>query len=215
MEATVTQIPVYGDTLGKHNFETKERSGLPKSYLKELDSIVNFRELKSNSGVFVDVGGGTGELSSEIATQFGVKAVTIERSPYGLVVANNNGAIGESENMPVKNEVADTVHAKDLIEHLSDEKLAKFSDEVKRILKVDGKLIITEKDYYTRFPFYQKPEVSVEFNGKQWNEKILPREDYQKTYSRLKAKYGDGLTVVFLIFLEHQKISNKNLKILV
>jgi SAM-dependent methyltransferase len=188
-------IPRYGvDALGRHNYSQESESGLPKSYAELISQKVKGRVGKTE-GIFLDVGGGTGELSKYIAKGLQVKSVVLDYSPVGLAGNRPEGAVSDARHLPIADREVGVLHTKDMVEHLDDAGLASFISEASRVLKADGTLIITEKDYYPGFPFFQKPHVIVESDGKTGHEDFKPGESYAEAVSRIKSNLGDSTRV--------------------
>lgn len=186
------EVPKYGmGDLGTHDYKDKNVSGLPESYAVLIEDVVS-SEIGKTGGIFLDVGGGTGELAKRIEENNGLKTLSMDLSILGVIENNNKGLVADARRIPLVDNVAGIVHAKDVVEHFDDQDLATFTSEVKRVLVAGGKLIITEKNYYTNFPFFQKPEIYLSINSVKKIEKILEGENYSQTVKRLKEKYDSS-----------------------
>lgn len=83
-DIAATELPVYGmPDSGTHKYINRERSGLPESYTLLIKRFVE-DEAKENGGIFVDVAGGTGELSRKIEDETGIKSISVDYSPMGM-----------------------------------------------------------------------------------------------------------------------------------
>ena len=128
----------------------------------------------------MDVGGGTGALAKTVEEKTGIKALSMDYSPVGMVENDNTGIVADARRIPLIDHVAGIIHIKDVIEHLDDESLATFVSEAKRVLVSGGKLVITDKDYYTGFPFFDRSDVEIKVGDKKLTKRILNSESYPK-----------------------------------
>lgn len=181
----------YGSEGSVHNYSNEKLSALPESYGKLISSLVP-NELKTNKGVFVDVGAGTGELAIKMEEN-GMAAIPLDYSQVGMAERGVKGVVASADSLPLKDNVADIIHSKDMIEHLDSQEFNQFIEESKRVLNENGKLIITEKKYYTGFPFNQKPWVNIENKGKRTEEEIKVNEKSADALERINKKYNDGI----------------------
>jgi SAM-dependent methyltransferase len=188
-------MPRYGiDALGRHNYSEVSTSGLPGSYAELISQKIRSRVGKTE-GIFLDVGGGTGELSKYISDGLRVKSVTLDYSPVGLSESKTEGVVADARHLPIEDRTVGVLHTKDMVEHLDDAGIALFISEATRVLRPDGTLIISEKDYYTGFPFFQKPRILVELGGKTGHVDFKPGENYEQAVVRIKKEFGDATRV--------------------
>jgi 2-polyprenyl-3-methyl-5-hydroxy-6-metoxy-1,4-benzoquinol methylase len=93
----------------------------------------------------VDLGCGVGEFS-EILLKKGANVVSIDGNKYKLNKLNNFFQIDiEHEKIPVEDNSQDVVISTDVIEHLWNTEF--FLNEIKRIVKKNGVIIITTPNY--------------------------------------------------------------------
>ena len=152
------------------NIHTKT-SNYSKIDKQEAYQSNNFIDLKSNclkyfldSEIIVDVGSGDGN-STLLALQNNAKFIyLVDNDERSLIKASKRKISGsiccftESSQIPLKDNSVDTVFTLFMVEHLTDISYSFFLKEVKRILKLDGKLIIG-----TDTPVYDKYIRNLEF----------------------------------------------------
>ena len=103
------------------------------------------RHLKLKKGDrLLDVGGGTGILSSKISQE----AIIVDESVEMLKKARENGlkylVRGVAEYLPFKSRSIDKIMCTDALHHFTDPKMA--LKEMQRVLKDDGVIVIEELD---------------------------------------------------------------------
>jgi SAM-dependent methyltransferase len=188
-------IPRYGiEASEPHTYSDKERSGLPESYAKLILEIVS-KGFQIEEGIFVDVGGGIGELAKKIEQESKIKSLAFDYSPVGMMENNVRGVVANATSFPLPNKVAVIVHAKDIVDHFDDDQLTTFIGETKRVLINRGKLVITTRNYDTGFPFFYKNSVSFQVEGVSQTETLLEGEKYPEVAARLMAIHGRDTVV--------------------
>jgi ubiquinone/menaquinone biosynthesis C-methylase UbiE len=118
------------------------------------ESVVKATELDSN-GTAVDVGCGTGFLTKQLAThtQGRCKIIGVDLSPSMLEVAKENVAklgllesvefrVGDAENLPVEDDVADAVVGNMVLHHCPTPKRA--IAEMTRVVRPGGKVVFAD-----------------------------------------------------------------------
>ena len=193
------EMPRYGENnLDTHEYSNKKLSGLPESYKCMMLNLVS-EQVKKSGGIFIDIGGGKGELAKQIEENTGIKSIAVDYSSVGLMENNSAGVVGKASVLPIVKEIAGILHIKDVIEHFNDRHFVLFINEAKRLLVKEGQLVITEKDY---FPSTQKPWVSVFLNGTKLDnrEPISFTEEYPEIVTRLKHKYTEEVKAGILYY---------------
>jgi ubiquinone/menaquinone biosynthesis C-methylase UbiE len=183
--------PEYGDkAAGTPEYRDKRLSGVPESYLSIIEEVAT-QNVKEGGGVFLDVGGGTGDLSEKIEERIGLRGLSLDYSHFGFEQRGRSGAVADAERLPVASGSVKIAHLKDVIVHFDNPKLVAVIGEIERVLGSDGKLIITDRDFG---PHSQKKRsVSVENIDTSWVEKLLPGETLLQAGERLVRTYNSGL----------------------
>ena len=100
----------------------------------------------SRSGLVVDLGGGTGRFSGELARWTGGEVVTVEAAVAMAVRARRKAmpgvtvAVGRAEAIPLRDRSADAVWMSQVVHHLDD--LDAAARELRRVLRPGGRLLI-------------------------------------------------------------------------
>lgn len=119
------------------------------SLRKRLKMPILRKALKlKQDDIFLDIGCGAGyfsaELSKKVKKVYGLdySKTNIEavKKRYGYI-KNIDFVLGDATNMPFKNNSFDVILATEIIEHIQDDN--KFVKECHRVLKKNGRLIIT------------------------------------------------------------------------
>jgi ubiquinone/menaquinone biosynthesis C-methylase UbiE len=164
--------------------------------------------------VVLDIASGEGYGSAILAKSadkvFGIdvdaEVVKYAREKYSGV-GNIEFLIGRAENIPLPDHSIDIVVSYETIEHLDQPTQEKFLQEVKRILKKDGKLVISTPDkanYSDRYEytnkFHLKEFTSEEFLG------------FLKNYFGHVIPYVQGYEIVSAITeIEPEKVNRLNI----
>jgi len=132
------------------------------------------RKALSREDRLLDVGGFDGAISHRLTQLMNSLSVTVlDIDLGGLRISQQfglNAVCGSVDHFPVREKSFDTVLCLDLIEHIEDEE--RLMREIQRILKVNGKLILsTPKSDGITFPFLNQNEIRrINF---QWGHKRL------------------------------------------
>lgn len=182
------------------NFETKyEKIGTNYNLTRSADKFITekiYSFIKPNIyGLNLDLGCGTGNYTIALSEK-GINFIGIEPSKKMLDIAklkskNIEWRMGSAENIPVGNETIENIIATLTIHHWSN--LEKATEEIFRVMKPDGKLIIFTscptqmKNYWLNYYFPkmmgksmdQMPNIdSIEKILKDHKFQILKRENY-------------------------------------
>lgn len=197
---------------GTHNYLKRDFSGLPQSYADLISNIAVELKIQEHGGIFLDVGGGTGQLTSAVKDRIGVKGFSIDCSSFGMIESGNKGVVAEAGKISLPNGVVSIVHIKDVIEHLDDQRLYRFVSEARRVLTNEGRVVVTEKDYRKGFPHFDESYITVVAGGSERTEYILPGEITEQLINRLRKKYGDNAKFNMPYFVRSQKDIAKQMK---
>jgi GT2 family glycosyltransferase/ubiquinone/menaquinone biosynthesis C-methylase UbiE len=161
--------------------------------------------------VVLDIASGEGYGSAILAKSaqkvFGIdidpEVVKYAREKYSEI-SNIEFLIGRAENIPLPDHSIDVVVSYETIEHLDQPTQEKFLQEIKRILKEDGSLVISTPDkanYSDRYDYTNKFHVK-EFTS----EEFL---DFLKNYFEHIIPYVQGFEIVSAITeMEPQKVNH-------
>jgi len=141
MKAKVRQMAAvvgYGLVAGDYDKKEAYLNSFEKGQVLKLLGDVSFKKV-------LDVGAGTGRLAIALAGKKAEVTALDVSSEMLRVLEKKNGKIktvvGEAESLPFPEQSFDLVIAAFLIVHLKD--LAKFFDEVYRVLKPGGRFLVT------------------------------------------------------------------------
>jgi 2-polyprenyl-3-methyl-5-hydroxy-6-metoxy-1,4-benzoquinol methylase len=146
--------------------------------LKKIDEIMHFVELKEGMHI-LDIGTGRGELAIECARR-GCRVKAIDFSPQATELAKTNlknygletqrkVAFEEmdAKEMTYPDNTFDLVFILDLIEHVSNEDLRIIFNQISRVIKPTGKLIVhTSPNLFLVKPIFLLAKMFLK--GKEW-----------------------------------------------
>lgn len=100
----------------------------------------------------LEVGSGSGALSSRLSDTFGCESSLIDISPVALEYAsfispNSQMILGDAMKMPFLSEEFDFLHSVGLIEHFDDKTVFRMLFEMKRVLKEEGYLYLAVPNF--------------------------------------------------------------------
>lgn len=115
-------------------------------YKSKITKVVNF--IKNKSGKLLDIGIGYGHVEQQISDRnINLKMYGIDISKYSVNLVKKkfegNFKIASVYNIPHKNNFFNVVIALDILEHLPKTKINLALSEINRVMRQDGKLIIT------------------------------------------------------------------------
>jgi ubiquinone/menaquinone biosynthesis C-methylase UbiE len=157
---------------------------------KTTNAIKNLAQVKS-SDIALEVGGGTGLMSKALIND--VKEITIlDPSEMMLSKINNKQikkVVGVAQNMPFKDKTFDLIYITDAFHHFTNgydredwrETTAKCVDELLRVLKKDGHLMIAEIDPEI---FFGKLVTLFENNIMRWGSCFYTRSELLKLFAK-------------------------------
>ncbi len=134
----------YNEDKYENDFWVVNRGNLWFSNYVKLAILRKWVKTIKSKVVLVDVGGGVGNWSSRFLKDFD-KVVVIDVSQKSLDKIPEKEIIkkqGSALDIPMKNESADCVFLVDVFEHIKPEDLPLMMEELNRILKKDGKVLI-------------------------------------------------------------------------
>src|SRR3989337_1572500 len=106
-----------------------------------------FNEIKRKQGKLLDIGFGIGGLEKKLARVNGIKVFGIDISEYAVKKARGNlrGEFRKSNvlKIPYEEEYFDFVIAMEVLEHILPSKIFIALNEIKRVLKGNGELIMS------------------------------------------------------------------------
>ncbi len=123
---------------------------MPKTNITNQVSMIPILFLKpfiSKNSTVVDLGAGYCDFINQVEAN---KKYAVDYSPdLSKFTARDVEGINSSvlDLSRIKTDSVDVVHASNLLEHFTDEELHKIIEEVKRILKKGGKLILMQPNY--------------------------------------------------------------------
>jgi 2-polyprenyl-3-methyl-5-hydroxy-6-metoxy-1,4-benzoquinol methylase len=128
-------------------------SQFPERYFsyQVADKLISrLRRHIKNAKFIVDYGCGNGDLISELLNQTDAEISGVEFSTFAIDKVNKKFSINSNFRQVIKagakfdeNNSVDLVITCEVIEHLSDDMLVSFINDIKKLLRVGGKLIIT------------------------------------------------------------------------
>jgi SAM-dependent methyltransferase len=177
---------VHGD-MQPYEYTDKTEYGLPKSYASLVFDILKNQKEK---GIFLDVGGGTGELAKTIEKKSHTLSVSVDYNATGVKGKNIHAIVATATSLPFPDRSVRMVHAKDMIEHLDNGQLCLLFGEAKRVLRKGGKFVVTEVDYQL-----EQPWVLVAKRITKRSEAVMLGESCLDLVKRLKEKYGDSIVI--------------------
>jgi glycosyltransferase involved in cell wall biosynthesis/ubiquinone/menaquinone biosynthesis C-methylase UbiE len=134
-----------------------------KQRAKEALTCLKLAGHNAKSGLLIDVGCGLGYLTAH-ALDVGIKAIGVDVSKENVKVAkkeiapNGSFILANGVKLPFRDECFTTIILNDVLEHVPYDLAHPMLNEIKRILKVDGKLYISVANrYQIREPHTQIP----------------------------------------------------------
>lgn len=162
------------DKVDKHKKKEMESFGNLGSY-QELMSRPYFRVLKekiTNSlrryrfrkKLILEIGAGTSEFLSLFEKENELAAIDISEALLRQTKTSANLIVGDAENLPFLDGSFDFVYLIGVLHHLEDQKKALM--EIKRVLKVRGKVFISEPTKWSlNLPYYLARKLALKIIG--------------------------------------------------
>src|SRR5258708_4153536 len=167
-----------GDEKSSHHVFEPNQSHLNPAYVTQvLEKIQPLRD-----GLYLDVGGGSGEIAKKLEDLYGGHTVVTDNSLAGFQVSEtSDNALAQAAEQPFGDHIFDLVHSKDMIVHL--ENVTPFLREVYRVLTPGGIAVITTQEFSDN-------EITLVYGSKP-NERIsIPvadAEEYNEILQLIKA----------------------------
>ena len=125
-----------------YNYDEKPKTAYPKQLMRHL-----FHDLlRVRQGVVVDVGCGRGDQVLALE-ELGFDVTGLDRDPPLEGLGKHYRCDVTCDPFPIADEFADVVFSKSVIEHIYFNNLAHYMNEMLRILKPGGHLIISTPDW--------------------------------------------------------------------
>src|SRR5258708_7936994 len=167
-----------GDEKRVHHVFEPNQIHLNPTYITQVLERIQPRE----NGLYLDVGGGSGEIAKKLEELYGGHAVVTDNSLAGFQVSEaTDNALAQAAEQPFGDHIFDLVHSKDMIVHL--ENVTPFLREVYRVLTPGGIAVITTQEFSDN-------EITLVYGSKP-NERIsIPvadAEEYNEILQLIKA----------------------------
>ncbi len=194
------------DFTGERFIPGIEDDELAIEHIQRYYSILHVVKGKTVLDIACGDGYGTEILSKEAEKVIGIDidSVTIQKAKEKYKNENLDYIVGNVINIPLSNHSIDIVISFETIEHVEEKQQKLFLDEIKRVLKKDGILVISTPNktiYSDRYQYHNKWH-KKEFYKKEFEEFLQKEFKYLEFY----CQYDEVVNVI-----ENREISNESI----